>query len=470
MPIVPVLLSGGSGSRLWPRSREEHPKQLLALTGEESMLQATAVRAANLPEVTDPVVVCNEQHCPEIVAQLAAVRVTPTAVIEEAIGRNTATAVAAAAAVASEDGSDPVLLVLPADHVLADEVALKEAVAAGVRHAEAGQLVTLGVVPDRPHTGYGYIRLGEELDAQTHRVARFVEKPDAARAASYLASGEYLWNSGMLMGRATRLLAELREHAPELAAAAATAIDNGHSNGTVLALRRHDLEAIPALSYEHAVLEHSSSTVVVALRGGWSDVGSWAALWELDATAETGNVFIGDVVAERTRNTYVQANSRLVATVGLDDCVVVETKDAVLVAHRSSTEDVKTIVDRLREAGRGQVTTPPVVRRPWGSYEILDTTEGSQTKRLIVEPGAKLSLQRHDHRAEHWVITRGTALVTVDDEEALVRENEAVFVPQGAAHRLENPGRIPLEVVEVQIGSYLGEDDITRLADDYGRI
>jgi mannose-1-phosphate guanylyltransferase/mannose-6-phosphate isomerase len=390
--------------------------------------------------------------------------------LEEPAGRNTAPALAAAALAALELGGDPVLLAAPADHIITDEVAFKEAVMTALPQAERGRLVTLGVVPDSPHTGFGYIRTGDELTNDAYRVAEFVEKPDRGRAEAYVSSGEYLWNSGMLLARASAILDQLRIHAPEVAGSVGTALDKAERQDNRIALDADAFATAPAVSMEFAVLEHTSSAVVVPLRTGWNDLGSWSALWEVGAADEAGNVISGDVVSVNSRNTLVHAESRLVATAGLDDIVVVETPDAVLVAHRDKAEEVKAVVGELRREDRPEVVTHRKVTRPWGSYEVLDTGTRDQTKRLVVRPGARLSLQRHLHRAEHWVVTQGTALVQLGDREVTVGENESVFVPIGVAHRITNPGFIPLEIIEVQVGAYLGEDDITRLEDDFGRV
>ncbi len=469
MTFIPVILSGGAGSRLWPRSRELTPKQLIAHHGEDSLLQQTAARLRSLPEAEAPMVVCNVAHCPDVMAQLGDVAIAPQLVIEEHTGRNTAPAMAATALAAGERGDDPVLLFAPADHLIEDEVALKEAVLTALGHAERGRLVTLGVVPDSPHTGFGYIRTGDQLTEDAFRVAQFVEKPDGSRAEQYLASGDYLWNSGMLMAKASTILQQLRIHAPAVVAAAAAAVEAARREDNRIVLDPAAFDTAPAVSMEYAVLEHTDLGVVVPLRAAWNDLGSWKAMWEVGAADDSGNVLNGDVVAINARNTFVSAESRLVATAGVDDIVIVETPDAVLVAHRDNAEDVKAVVGELRREGRPEVVTHRRVRRPWGSYEVLDTGARDQTKRLVVRPGARLSLQRHLHRSEHWVVTQGTALVQLGDEETTVHETWSVFVPAGVAHRITNPGLIPLEIIEVQVGGYVGEDDIERLDDDFGR-
>jgi mannose-1-phosphate guanylyltransferase/mannose-6-phosphate isomerase len=470
MTFIPVILSGGAGSRLWPRSRELAPKQLLSHDGADTLLQQTATRLAQLPEAAGPMVVCNVEHCAQIVTQLAEVHADPQLIIEEPVGRNTAPALAAAALAALELGGDPVLLAAPADHIITNEVAFKEAVMTALPHAEKGRLVTLGVVPDSPHTGFGYIKVGDELTADAFRVAEFVEKPDITRAEYYLASGEFLWNSGMLLARASAILDQLLIHAPDVANSVNTSLDRAGRQDNRITLDDEAFAGAPALSMEYAVLEHTSSAMVVPLRTGWNDLGSWSALWEVGAADDSGNVHSGDVVSVNSRNTLVHAESRLVATAGLDDIVVVETPDAVLVAHRDNAEEVKAVVAELRRDDRPETITHRKVVRPWGSYEVLDAGPRDQVKRLVVNPGARLSLQRHLHRAEHWVVTQGTALVQLGEEEITVAENGSVFVPTGVAHRITNHGFIPLQIIETQTGNYLGEDDITRLEDDFGRV
>lgn len=469
MAITPVILSGGAGSRLWPRSRELAPKQLISHDGDNTLLQQTAARLRGLPEADAPIVVCNAAHSAQVLTQLAEIDIAPQLVIEEHTGRNTAPAVAATAVAALERGGDPVLFFAPADHVLEDDVALKEAAMTALGLAEQGHLVTLGVVPVSPHTGFGYIRVGNEVTSDAYQVAEFVEKPDLEQAESYLRSGGYLWNSGMLMAKASTLVDQLSRHAPAVADAAVAAVEAGHRTTDRIALESDAFLSAPAISMEYAVLEHTTAGMVVPLRAAWNDLGSWKAMWEVGTADDCGNVLRGDVVAINARNTFVSADSRLVATAGVDDIIVVETRDAVLVAHRDHAEDVKAVVDELRRHDRPEVITHRRVARPWGSYEVLDTSSRDQTKRLVVEPGARLSLQRHLHRAEHWVVTRGTALVQLGNDEITLHENQSVFVPIGVAHRITNPGLIPLEIIEVQVGAYLAEDDIVRLEDDFGR-
>jgi mannose-1-phosphate guanylyltransferase/mannose-6-phosphate isomerase len=490
--ITPVVLSGGSGTRLWPLSRELYPKQLLPLTGGgETMLQATVARTVGLPGVGAPVVVCNEAHRFMVAEQLRQAGVEGTRIVLEPVGRNTAPAIALAAhAALGADGTgasagadDPLLLVLPADHVVRDVTAFQAAVRAALPAAAAGRLVTFGVVPDAPETGYGYIRRAAEPLAgvagagsavvgaagAVYPIDRFVEKPDLATAQGFLASGEYYWNSGMFLFGARRYLRELETQAPDIAAAVAAAF--GAAQGD-LDFLRIDAEAFAACrsdSIDYAVMEKTREAVVVPLAAGWSDVGSWSSLHAAVESDGDGNVLRGDVIAEDTRDSFVFSESRLVATVGLDSHVVVETKDAVLVAPRDRVQDVKALVARIKSAGRSEHSLHREVFRPWGSYDSVESGERYQVKRLSVNPGASMSLQLHHHRAEHWIVVSGTARITRNDEVFLLEENESTFIPLGAKHRIENPGKIPLHIIEVQSGSYLGEDDIVRFEDRYGR-
>ena len=468
--IVPVILSGGSGTRLWPLSRSLYPKQLLPLTGDGTMLQETVRRLDGLEDLGAPVVVCNEEHRFLVAEQLRQIETFPSAMILEPVGRNTAPAAAVAAARILEQGGkgeDPVLLVLPADHVIRDAAAFRAAVAQGSEAAKAGKLVTFGIRPGEPHTGYGYIRAsaGEGPVA----VEEFVEKPDAETAARYMESGDYYWNSGMFMFRASRYIAELREHRPDIVKACVAAVAGAKPDLDFLRLAKEAFENCPADSIDYAVMEKTKDAMVVPLDAGWSDVGSWSSLWEASDHDGEGNVKVGDVIVSDTENCYLYSTDRLVATVGLQDCIVVETKDAVLVAPKGRGEDVKMLVDQLNSGKRGETSLHREVFRPWGSYDSIDNGERFQVKRITVKPGAKLSLQMHHHRAEHWIVVKGTALVTRGEEEFLLGENQSTYIPMGTTHRLENPGKVPLHLIEVQSGTYLGEDDIVRFDDTYGR-
>jgi mannose-1-phosphate guanylyltransferase/mannose-6-phosphate isomerase len=466
--LVPVILSGGAGTRLWPLSRELHPKQLLPLLGPRTMLQETVQRLVGL-ETAAPVIVCNEAHRFLVAEQLRAIGCQPGAIVLEPAGRNTAPAIALAAhaALATDEG-DGLLLVLPADHVIRDVAAFQSAVAGAAAAARADHLVSFGVVPHSPETGYGYIRRGA-VEGGAFRIAQFVEKPDRERAAQFVASGDYYWNSGMFLFRARRYLEELDRHAPDIAAACRSAFAGAVRDLDFTRVDVKSFEACRSDSIDYAVMEKTADAVVVPLDAGWSDVGSWSALHEASDPDADGNVLRGDVMALDTRGSYVYSEDRLVATIGLVDCVVVETKDAVLVAPRERVQEVKQLVARLKSEGRYEHSLHREVFRPWGSYDSIDSGERFQVKRLMVRPGGVLSLQMHHHRAEHWVVVSGTARITRGEETFLLEENQSTYIPIGVRHRIENPGRIPLHIVEVQSGAYLGEDDIVRFDDRYGR-
>lgn len=468
--IVPVILSGGSGTRLWPLSREAYPKQFLPLVDQNTMLQNTALRIAGLADVAAPLVVCNQEHRFMVAEQLRAIGIQPATAILEPVGRNTAPAVAVAALHAQCDGADPTLLILPADHVIADVEGFRAAVRQVATHAEAGRLITFGIVPTAPETGYGYIKAGAPLDdSGVCAVERFVEKPDADTAQTYLRSGAYSWNSGMFMFRASAFLAELERLAPTMLAACQQALATGRADRDFLWLDSAAFAACPKDSIDYAVMEKTDHAVVLPLEVGWNDVGSWSALWEVGERNGDGNIARGDVIEVDTRDSYVDATSRLVATVGVEHLVVVETADAVLVATKDRVQDVKTVVDRLKARRRPEGSSHRKVYRPWGFYDSIDLDQRFQVKRIMIKPGACISSQMHHHRAEHWVVVSGTARVHRGDEEYLLTENQSTYIPVGVPHRLTNPGKIPLEIIEVQSGSYLGEDDIVRFEDIYGR-
>lgn len=469
MQIVPVILCGGSGTRLWPLSRSLLPKQLLALRGTGTLLQDTWQRVQDLgPGCEAPLVLCNEAHRFMVDAQLRKAGASPRLILEP-VGRNTAPAVAVAAlrAAAEHDG-EPLLLVLPSDHLVADPAAFQAAVRSALPAAVAGELVTFGVVPERAETGYGYIR-GATGGPGPRRIEEFVEKPDLATARDFVASGRHFWNSGMFLFGAGAYLRELRAFAPDILAACEAAVAASRSEATTLWLDDAAFRACRAQSIDYAVMEATTRGSVVPLSAGWSDVGSWAALHEASGQDAAGNVTVGDVVAIDCRDSYLRAESRLVGVVGLEDCVVVETRDAVMVAPRARSQDVKLLVEALAGASRPEVVLGREVFRPWGSYDSLESRPGFQVKRLAVLPGAVLSLQLHRQRAEHWVVVSGIARITRDDEVFELHRNEHTFIPLGARHRIENPGTELLEIIEVQVGDYLGEDDIVRLEDRYGR-
>ena len=470
--LIPVILSGGAGTRLWPLSRELYPKQLLALTGERTMIQQTAMRLEGLGAGA-PVVVCNEAHRFLVAEQLRQLGIEPQATVLEPMGRNTAPAIALAAlaalkAAGPSAAGDPLLLVLPADHVIRDVPAFHKAVHAAVEAAQEGQLVTFGIVPASAETGYGYIQRGS-ASGSVYRITRFVEKPSAAVAQDFVGSGDYYWNSGMFLFGARRYLEELRRLAPAIATACAEAFAAAKADLDFTRIDKPLFQKCPADSIDYAVMEKTSDAVVVPLAAGWSDVGSWAALHEASEADGHGNVSRGDVICEDSEGCYLYSESRLVSAVGLKDHVVVETKDAVLVAPRSRVQDVKKLVFRLKEQGRYEHSLHREVFRPWGSYDSIESGPRFQVKRLKVKPGAVLSLQLHHHRAEHWIVVSGTARITRGDEVFLLEENQSTYIPIGVRHRIENPGKIPLHIIEVQSGSYLGEDDIVRLEDHYGR-
>lgn len=469
--IIPVILSGGSGSRLWPLSRKNYPKQFLPLVGNNTMLQETVARLAEIPDIDQSVIVCNEEHRFLVAEQMQQAGQTTSAILLEPIGRNTAPAVAIAALHALQKHDNPLLLVLPADHVIQHPERLHKAITEGMHLANDGKLVTFGIVPHCAETGYGYIEKGGRLLSvdTACQVGQFVEKPDQVTAKSYLESGDYLWNSGMFLFQAKQYLAELESHEPQMLAACQQALQQATIDFDFTRLHKASFMASPAESIDYAVMEKTKNAVVIPLNAGWSDVGSWSSLWEVSEKNEQGNVQIGDVLTTKTENSYLYSSGRLVATVGVKDHIVIETADAVLVVSKEEAQHVKNIVDLLKECNCLRSVSHRKVFRPWGSYDSVDEDDRFQVKRIIVNPGATLSLQMHYHRAEHWIVVKGTARVTKGDEVFLLEENQSTYIPLGVQHRLENPGTIPLEIIEVQSGSYLGEDDIVRFEDVYGR-
>jgi mannose-1-phosphate guanylyltransferase/mannose-6-phosphate isomerase len=468
--IVPVILSGGSGTRLWPVSRESFPKQFWPLNSERSMIQDTAARALGAGFAA-PLVVCNQEHRFLVAEQMRALGIAGSRIVLEPVGRNSAPAILAAALLVAESEPETVLWLMAADHVITDLPALHEALAAAAAAARRGRVVTFGMKPTAPETGYGYIEAGAEMAGLpgVREVARFVEKPDAATAARLVASGTHLWNSGMFVFTAATLIAEMTAHAPEVVGPVRAAVEGRTTDLDFIRLDPAAFTTCPNISLDYAVAERTKLAAVVPADIGWTDVGSWGALWELGAKDAGGNVALGDVLLEGATNCYVRSDGIVTAVVGLSDVVVVVTEDAVLAMHRDRAQDVKKVVDRLKAARRQEAIAHNRVYRPWGFYESLIQGERFQVKRIVVSPGQKLSLQKHFHRAEHWVVVNGSAVVTRDTETLLVRENESVYLPLGCVHRLENPGRIPLTLIEVQSGAYLGEDDIVRIEDSYGR-
>ncbi|MHB2266572.1 mannose-1-phosphate guanylyltransferase/mannose-6-phosphate isomerase [Aliihoeflea sp. PC F10.4] len=465
--LLPVIMAGGSGTRLWPLSRQFYPKQFHALTGERTMLHETITRLDGLKAET-PLVICNEEQRFLAAEQMRVAGQGEATILLEPFGRNTAPAIALAALKATADGSDPVLLVLAADHHIRHGEAFRDCVRKGLALAKDGKLVTFGIVPTHAETGYGYIEKGGQV-GDGFAVAAFTEKPDADTAARYIADGSYFWNSGMFMFRAGRYLEELEKFRPDILDACRKAMAETHPDMQFVRVDAEAFASCPAESVDYAVMEKTCDAVVLPLDADWSDIGSWSALLSVQERDGDGNSLSGDVMAIDTRNTLARADGRLVALVGVDDLVVVETKDALLVAHRDKVQDVRRIVEELEAAGRSEHLNHRDVYRPWGHYDSIDVGERDQVKRITVNPGAKLSVQMHHHRSEHWVVVRGTAKVQKGEEMILVSENESVYIPVGAVHALENPGKIPLELIEVQTGSYLGEDDIVRFEDRYGR-
>jgi len=471
--LVPVILCGGTGTRLWPLSRASYPKQYWALAGrgEDTLLQQTQQRLEGLPGLAPPLLICNEDHRFIVAEQMRQIGVEPAAILLEPIGRNTAPAVAVAALQATAQGNDPLLLVLAADHVIRDAAAFRATVIAGAAAAEAGQLVTFGIVPTAPETGYGYIEAAQALAAASTPVpiARFVEKPDRATAEGFLATGRFTWNSGMFLFKASAILAELERLAPEVVSACRAALEQDSADLDFLRLEREAFAGCPNVALDVAVMERTDRGAVLPLEAGWSDVGSWSALWETADQDAQGNVLRGRVIHEDARNCYLRSEHRLVVGLGVEDLVVVETDDVVLVAHRDRAQDVKRIVGLLEEEGAPESKAHRKIYRPWGSYDGVTEGERWQVKRIVVNPGASLSLQMHHHRAEHWIVVQGTAVVDKDGHQELVGENQSTYIPLGCRHRLSNPGKIPVELIEVQSGPYLGEDDIVRFEDRYGR-
>ena len=465
MSICAVIMAGGSGTRLWPLSRAAHPKQFLTLHGKSTMLQETVNRLDGL-EISSSIAICNEEHRFFVAEQLREVDKLGSIILEP-VGKNTAPAIALAAFHSIKE--DPLLLVLAADHVIQDNAAFEKAVSAAIPLADRGKLVTFGIVPNEPHTGYGYIKGGKACNPG-FEVDKFVEKPSLDLAKEYVASTEYYWNSGMFLFKASRYLEELNNYRPDIYEACKNSLDTTESDLDFLRINKEKFEACPSDSIDYAVMERTEDAVVLPMDAGWSDIGSWSSLWDISKKDENGNSAHGDVLLQNSNNSYIRSDEKLVAVVGIDDLVIVDTKDALMVAHRDSVQDAKIIAQQLKSQSRTEWESHREVYRPWGKYDSVDSGDGYQVKRITVKPGAKLSLQMHNHRAEHWVVVSGTAKVTNGDKTFVLSKNESTYIPVGVIHCLENMGQDKLELIEIQSGSYLGEDDIVRFEDIYGRI
>ena len=465
--MIPVIMSGGSGTRLWPLSRKQKPKQFIALFGDNTMFQDTLQRLNDLDDVESPIIVCNNDHRFMVAEQLQQLGCEQSSIVLEPFGRNTAPALAIAALQSMATGNDPILLVLAADHVIENVSAFHQAISQAQAEAEKGKLVTFGIVPTSANTGYGYIQA--KAKKSVSQVKTFIEKPDLATAMNYVASGDYYWNSGMFMFKASSLISELELFSPDILSSCRQALDKGQQDLDFIRLDNDAFERCPSDSIDYAIMEHTDKAVVVPLDAGWSDVGSWSSLWECAKQDEQSNVLQGDVMTQDVQNAYIHSDHRLVSVLGLDNIVVVETADAVMIASKESAQNVKEIVNELIEKRRPEAESHKLCYRPWGHYDSVDYGERFQVKRITVNPGASLSLQLHHHRAEHWIVVTGIAEVTCDEQVSLLSENESTYIPVGKKHRLHNPGETPLEIIEVQSGSYLGEDDIVRFDDDYHR-
>ena len=469
--ILPVVMAGGTGSRLWPLSRELYPKQFLTVSGESSMLQQTVSRLKGINHAA-PLIICNEEHRFIAAEQLRTSSVAHSSIILEPVGRNTAPAIALAAFQAlknAEENEEPILLVLAADHLIEDTLAFQSSINKALPFAEEGKLVTFGIVPTSPETGYGYIK-GGESNGEGFVVDEFVEKPDFKTAQSYMNSGEYYWNSGMFLFKASRYIEELKKFSPDILNACEASMADTTPDVDFVRVNKEAFQSCPDDSIDYAVMEKTDSALVVPMDAGWSDVGSWSALWDVSEKDENNNVVKGDIISVNSQSNYLLSENKLIAAVGVENLVVVETKDAILVSHKDNVQDVKTVVNQLKKDGRTEHKLHREVYRPWGKYDSLDFGARDQVKRITVKPGAKLSIQMHHHRAEHWIVVSGTAKVTNGDKTILLTENESTYIPIGQIHALENPGVLPLELIEVQSGSYLGEDDIVRFEDRYGRV
>ena len=470
MEIVPVILSGGSGTRLWPLSRKQYPKQYLPLADDNTMLQETILRLSELDNLADPIIVCNADHRFLVAEQCQQIDIKNPTILLEPVGRNTAPAIAAAAFQLLKKSDDAMLLVLSADHVIQDVQAFHDAINIAGNQAQEGKLATFGVVPKNANTGYGYIKLSKENERGVHKVEKFVEKPDLQSAKKYLGQGNYLWNSGIFMFKVNTLIDELTIHSPNIVKLVSDAVNNATQDFDFIRLDRQAFESSPSDSIDYALMEKSDNVVVVPLDAGWSDVGSWSALYDIGIKDNSGNVLKGDVIAKDTTNTYIYASHHMVTTVGVDNLIVIDTPDATFIASQAKANEVKSIVESIQKKGRDEAHSNRKVSRPWGWYDSIESGENFQVKKLYVKPGAQLSLQMHHKRAEHWVVVKGTATVTNGKQTFVLEKGESTYIPLGVTHGLENATNKPLEIIEVQSGTYLGEDDIVRFEDIYGRV
>ncbi|MCK5542931.1 MAG: mannose-1-phosphate guanylyltransferase/mannose-6-phosphate isomerase [Desulfobacterales bacterium] len=469
--IIPVILAGGSGSRLWPLSRKHYPKQLIELVNENSMIQGTLLRLAGQDNIGQPVVICNDEYRFMIAEQMRKINIDPALIILEPVGKNTASAIAVASIMIEARYDNPVLLVLPADHLIENVASFHDMIDLGNNVAKKGNLVTFGIIPKEPETGYGYIRKADCIPgfSNVYKIDKFVEKPIFEDAKKYVDSDEYCWNSGMFMFETSTILQELNKYASDIVEICQIAVNKGEEDLDFFRLDKKSFEKAPSDSIDYKVMEKTSKGVIIPCNIGWSDIGSFNALYRAQKSDKNQNVLNGDVLLDDVTNSYINAKNKLVAVVGVKDLIIVETKDAVLVTHQDKAQDVKKIVEKLKKNNRPEVVVHSKVYRPWGYYETMDISNRFQVKRLTVNPGAKLSLQKHFHRAEHWTVVAGSAMITNGDKEMLLNEDQSTYIPLGVVHRIKNPGKIPLEIIEVQSGSYLGEDDIVRYDDVYGR-
>lgn len=466
--MIPIILSGGSGTRLWPLSRSLYPKQFLPLHTEKTLFQETVARLKK-SGLDDPMVVCNEEHRFIVAENMQQMGLKAHSIILEPVGRNTAPAIAAAALLATNDNNDPLLMVLPADHIIEDLDVFQAAIETAKSYAEKGHIVTFGIKPNEPNTGYGYIEMGEALSNNANKIKDFKEKPDLKTAEAFLEDGNFLWNSGMFCFKASSYLQELEKHQPGLITNVKASVEAAETDLDFDRLAKAEFEKCHDISIDYAVMEHTDKGVVVGLDANWSDIGAWDSVWKLAQKDNNGNVCKGDIITEESHDNYIYSKDKLISALGVENLIIIDTQDALLIAAKDKAQDIKVIVDKLKKEKRQEALHHKTVYRPWGHYTSISQGERYQAKRIFVKPGAKLSIQKHHHRSEHWIVVKGTAKVTKGEETFMLTENESTYLPIGIVHALENPGKIPLEIIEVQTGSYLGEDDIIRLEDRYGR-